>query len=85
MPWPFGPTSTVKPGPISTAVSVIEYGSFITNAVDFALVAAAIFFFVIKPYNELLERRRAGQEEEPTPEPEELSLLREIAQNTARA
>ena len=65
--------------------SIILYGAFLTNVVDFILVAAAIFFFVIKPYNALLERRAAGEEEdEPTPEPEELTLLREIAQNTSR-
>jgi large conductance mechanosensitive channel len=63
--------------------SVILYGSFITNAIDFVLVAAAVFFFVVRPYNTLMERRRSGEVEEETPEPEELSLLREIARNTA--
>ena len=65
--------------------SVIFYGSFITNAVDFILVAAAIFFFVVRPYNEIMERRRSGEgdDDEPAPEPEELTLLRQIAQNTA--
>jgi large conductance mechanosensitive channel len=66
--------------------SIILYGSFLTNAVDFILVAAAIFFFVVKPYNAILERRASGEDaEEETPEPEELSLLRQIAENTARA
>jgi large conductance mechanosensitive channel len=66
--------------------SIILYGSFLTNAVDFILVALAIFFFVVKPYNAILERRASGAaEEEETPEPEELSLLRQIAENTARA
>ncbi len=65
--------------------SIILYGAFLTNVVDFALVAAAIFFFVVKPYNVLLERRAAGTEEEPTPEPEEIVLLRQIAENTTRA
>lgn len=66
--------------------SIILYGSFLTNAVDFILVAAAIFFFVVKPYNAILERRAAGEDdEEETPEPEELTLLRQIAENTARA
>lgn len=66
--------------------SIFYYGAFITAAVDFILVAAAIFFFVVKPYNEIMERRRSGAsgEEEPAPEPEELTLLRQIAQNTAR-
>jgi len=66
--------------------SVIEYGTFITNAVDFILVAAAIFFFVVRPYNEIMERRRSGEtdDEDPAPEPEELTLLRQIVQNTAK-
>ena len=65
--------------------SIILYGAFLTNVVDFALVALAIFFFVVKPYNVILERRAAGDEEEPTPEPEEIALLRQIAENTTRA
>ncbi len=65
--------------------SEILYGSFLTNAVDFVLVAAAIFFFVVRPYNAFMERRRAGEtEEEETVEPEEISLLKQIAENTAR-
>lgn len=66
--------------------SVIEYGSFLTNVVDFVLVAAAIFFFVVRPYNEIMERRRSGDsgDEEPAPEPEELTLLRQIVENTAK-
>jgi large conductance mechanosensitive channel len=64
--------------------SEILYGSFLTNAVDFVLVAAAIFFFVVRPYNTITERRRSGEpEEEPAPEPEEITLLKQIAANTA--
>lgn len=66
--------------------SIIYYGSFVTNLVDFVIVAAAIFFFVVKPYNSIRERRAAGDAgEEAAPEPEELQLLRQIAANTARA
>ncbi len=65
--------------------SIILYGAFLTNVVDFALVALAIFLFVVKPYNVILERRAASTEEEPTPEPEEIVLLRQIAENTTRA
>ena len=65
--------------------SVILYGSFITNVVDFALVAAAIFFFVVRPYNTIMERRRAGDDEEETPEPEEITLLKQIVENTSKS
>ena len=66
--------------------SIIRYGSFLTNAIDFLIVAAAIFFLVVRPYNAIVERRASGEEDEegPTPEPEELTLLRQIAENTAR-
>ena len=63
--------------------SIILYGSFIPNALDFILVAAAIFFFVVRPYNAFLERRRGGEtDEEETLEPEEITLLRQIVENT---
>lgn len=65
--------------------SIFFYGSFITTAIDFILIAAAIFFFVVKPYNEIMERRRSGDDDDDdaAPEPEELTLLRQIAKNTA--
>jgi large conductance mechanosensitive channel len=65
--------------------SVILYGSFITNVVSFVLIAAAIFFFVVKPYNAILERRRAaGPGAEPATEPEEITLLKQIVANTSK-
>jgi large conductance mechanosensitive channel len=65
--------------------SVILYGSFITNVVSFVLIAAAVFFFVVKPYNAIMEaRRNPAPNAEPTPEPEEITLLKQIAANTAR-
>ena len=64
--------------------SVVLYGSFITAVVDFIIVAAAIFFFVVRPYNSMMERRASGDaDEDAPPEPEELTLLRQIAANTA--
>ena len=41
------------------------YGDFINNLITFVSVAAAIFFFVVKPLNVLAARRAAGQ-----PDPE---------------
>jgi len=65
--------------------SVILYGAFITNVVSFVLVAAAIFFFVVKPYNAIMEARRtAGPDAPATPEPEEITLLKQIVANTAK-
>ncbi|HZL54189.1 MAG TPA: large conductance mechanosensitive channel protein MscL [Solirubrobacteraceae bacterium] len=45
--------------------SVFKYGAFINALITFVSVAAAIFFFVVKPLNALAARRAAGQ-----PDPE---------------
>jgi len=36
--------------------SVFAYGTFLTTLVNFLLVAAAVFFFVVKPVNAMLSR-----------------------------
>jgi large conductance mechanosensitive channel len=57
--------------------SMFPYGHFINTLLTFMLVAAAVFFFVIKPMNALV--RRFGQGEEPQTEaPPEVQLLTEI-------
>lgn len=63
--------------------SVINYGTFITAVVAFAAIAAGVFFFIIKPYKAYQEKVTSGSEEE-APPPEDLSLLRQIAANTAK-
>jgi large conductance mechanosensitive channel len=40
-----------------------RYGAFITNVIQFAAIAAAVFFFVVKPVNALLRRLRSPAEE----------------------
>ena len=45
--------------------SVFHYGVFLNDLISFVLIAAAIFFFVIKPINALAARRKKGQEAEP--------------------
>lgn len=46
--------------------SQIMYGAFLNALIAFLLVAAAVFFFVIKPFNLLMERRRKQTEADPT-------------------
>jgi large conductance mechanosensitive channel len=61
--------------------AVIPYGSFITVLVNFLLVAAAVFFFIVKPYNMWKARQAKAVEAAPAaaPEPaEEILLLRQI-------
>jgi large conductance mechanosensitive channel len=47
--------------------SVFQYGDFIDALITFVAIAAAVFFFVVKPYNYFTERMKRG--EEPPPEP----------------
>jgi large conductance mechanosensitive channel len=60
--------------------SVFRYGLFLNALISFVSVAAAIFFFVIKPLNVLAERRKRGAvPEDETPAPsDEAVLLSEI-------
>lgn len=45
--------------------SVFMYGHFLNALIAFLVIAAVIFFFVVKPLNYLIERSRR----EPTPDP----------------
>jgi large conductance mechanosensitive channel len=41
--------------------SVFGYGSFITDAIQFVAIAAAVFFFIVKPV-QMMTRRGSGKE-----------------------
>jgi large conductance mechanosensitive channel len=43
--------------------AVFRYGSFLTDLLAFVAVAAAVFFFVVKPVNALMNRLRPPVEE----------------------
>jgi large conductance mechanosensitive channel len=43
--------------------AVFRYGSFLTAVIQFVSIAAAVFFFVVKPVNALLQRFRSPAEE----------------------
>jgi large conductance mechanosensitive channel len=40
-----------------------RYGAFITSAIQFVAIAAAVFLFVVKPVNALLQRFKSPAEE----------------------
>lgn len=46
--------------------STFAYGDFINNVIAFLSIAAVVFFFVVKPLNALMARRKKA----PAPEPE---------------
>jgi large conductance mechanosensitive channel len=58
--------------------SRFRYGEFINAVVSFVIIAAAVFFAVVKPVNALMARRKAGLEPEAAAVPEDVVLLGEI-------
>lgn len=61
------------------------YGTFLNDLISFVIVAATVFFFVVKPINALVARRRAGAETEPGTRdcPECLSEIPSLARRCA--
>lgn len=58
--------------------ALFRYGAFITALITFVIVAAAIFFLVVKPINTLQDRLKKEEEAEPEETPADILLLREI-------
>jgi large conductance mechanosensitive channel len=58
--------------------STFEYGEVINAVIQFLFIAAAVFFFIVKPINMLNERRRRGEEPDPVELSDEAALLTEI-------
>ena len=50
--------------------AVFRYGAFITDVIQFVAIAGAVFFFVVKPVQAMLERRRKSPIEEGMPDEE---------------
>jgi large conductance mechanosensitive channel len=58
--------------------SLFHYGRFLNAVLSFVIIAAAVFFLVVKPVGALMERRKAGLEPEADAVPEDVILLGEI-------
>ena len=56
----------------------IGIGDFIGAVINFVIIAAVVYFFVVLPVNKLLELRKRGQIEEVQATPEDIALLQEI-------
>lgn len=56
----------------------ILWGAVLDAAINFLLVAAAVFFLIVKPLNALAARRRRGEEPEEAELSDEALLLTEI-------
>jgi large conductance mechanosensitive channel len=65
--------------------SAFHYGDFINSLIAFVSIAAAVFFFVVKPVNALMARRKTGldTESETTPCTECLSEIPRQARRCA--
>ena len=63
--------------------SVFKYGQFINDAIYFVLVAAAVFFFIVKPVNAIMSRVRKPEVDGPAA-PTQEELLTEIRDLLAR-
>jgi large conductance mechanosensitive channel len=61
------------------------YGDFINSVVAFVSIAAAVFFFVVKPVNYFMDRAKKGDEPppEPTPDVQLLTEIRDLLQAKA--
>jgi large conductance mechanosensitive channel len=46
--------------------STFRYGSFVNAVISFLIVAAAVFFLVVRPVNALVERSRREEPADPT-------------------
>jgi large conductance mechanosensitive channel len=58
--------------------SVFRYGHLLNAVISFLVIAAVVFFLVVKPVGALMERRKAGIEPEPEAAAEDVVLLGEI-------
>ncbi len=63
----------------------IAIGTFITAVVTFVIIAAVVFFLIVKPLNILKAQTKKAEEAGPPPAPpEDIALLREIRDLLAR-
>ena len=55
----------------------MDFGALITAVINFAIVAAVVYFVFVLPMNKIKERRKKGKEAGPS-EPTDVELLKEI-------
>lgn len=69
-------TITLLDETASKPAVVLGYGFVVTAVINFVLVAAVVFFFIVKPLNAIAARRARGEEPvEATPAPSDEALL----------
>ncbi len=68
---------------IQVGPATLNYGLFLTALLNFAIVAAIIFFLVVKPMNAAMKRLRKDEPAAPAG-PTEVELLTQIRDELAR-
>jgi large conductance mechanosensitive channel len=68
---------------IQVGPATLNYGLFLTALLNFVIVAAIIFFLVVKPMNAINARRRREEEAAPAG-PTEIELLTQIRDELAK-
>ena len=58
--------------------SKFTYGDFLNSLVSFLIMAAVVFFFVVKPMNMLMTRMAKGKEDDVAAKDPQLVVLEEI-------
>jgi large conductance mechanosensitive channel len=64
--------------------AVFRYGAFITAAIQFVAIAAAVFFFIVKPMSAIMARMRKPDEVEVTDEERRHQELLEAVRGISR-
>ena len=68
----------------SIDIADIPVGAFINDLVGFVLIAAAVYFFIVIPYQRIVELRKKAEEEAEDVD-ESILLLREIRDALTRS
>ena len=57
-----------------------EWAAFVNAIINFVIVAAVLYFFIVVPMNRIMARRRRNEslDEAPASMPEDIALLQEI-------
>ena len=81
LPVPVSPEiRTADPASLIFSISGTDftYGDFLNALLSFLVIAAVVFFFIVKPVNTLMARLKRGEEPEPEAVPADVVLLTEI-------
>jgi large conductance mechanosensitive channel len=74
----FGQPNLDNVGTFTINGADFSIGVVLTAAINFLLVAAAVYFVLVAPMNAYREMRARGEEEEPEAPPDDLLVLQEI-------